>query len=177
MPQNGQFQSSLRQSIADHSTLRNCCCPCLHRPADFALAVLALGICSGIAVSWCHHFQRVVERHRPYLLAIILSALAFNYSFLPPLDSFVAKPDQIPRFLVFIVSATFVASLSVAQRRATESLRHTRDDLNETVRELKKTNEALSKSETYLAEAQVLSHTGSAGWNVSTEELIWSEDL
>jgi transcriptional regulator with PAS, ATPase and Fis domain len=69
----------------------------------------------------------------------------------------------------------FVGSLSVAQRRTTESLRRTCNHLNETVQELK-TNEALGKSETYLAEAQALSHTGSAGWNVSTGELIWSEE-
>jgi transcriptional regulator with PAS, ATPase and Fis domain len=112
----------------------------------------------------------------PSILATVLSALGFYFSFLPPIDSLAAKPDQIPRFLVFVVSAVFVGSLSVAQRRTTESLRRTRDDLNETVRELKKTNEALSKSEAYLAEAQTLSHTGSAGWNVSTGELIWSEE-
>ena len=111
----------------------------------------------------------------PGFLATVLSALAFYYSFLPPIDSFVAKLSHLPRFLVFIVSAVFVGSLSVAQRRTTESLRQTRDDLNETVEELKKTNEALGKSEAYLAEAQTLSHTGSAGWNASTGELIWSE--
>jgi len=112
----------------------------------------------------------------PGFLATVLSALAFYYSFLPPVDSFTAKPSEIPRFLVFIVSALFVGSLSVAQRRTTESLRRTRDHLNETVRELKQTNEALGKSEAYLAEAQTLSHTGSFGWNVSTGELFWSEE-
>jgi transcriptional regulator with PAS, ATPase and Fis domain len=112
----------------------------------------------------------------PGFLATVLSALAFYYSFLPPVDSLAEKPSQIPRFLVFIVSALFVGSLSVAQRRTTESLRRTRDDLNETVQELKKTNEALGKSEAYLAEAQTLSHTGSFGWNGSTGELFWSQE-
>jgi DNA-binding NtrC family response regulator len=112
----------------------------------------------------------------PGFLATVLSALAFYYSFLPPVDSLAAKPSEIPRFLIFIVSALFVGSLSVAQRRTTESLRRTRDDLNETVQELKKTNEALGESEAYLAEAQTLSHTGSFGWNVSTGELFWSEE-
>jgi len=73
------------------------------------------------------------------------------------------------------MSALFVGSLSVAQRRATESLRHARDDLKLTVQELQNTNEALQaesrerksaeeslrRSEGYLAEAQRLSHTGS----------------
>ncbi|HZR17694.1 MAG TPA: GAF domain-containing protein [Verrucomicrobiae bacterium] len=38
------------------------------------------------------------------------------------------------------------------------------------------TQEALRRSEAYLAEAQRLSHTGSFGWHVSTGELIWSEE-
>ena len=112
----------------------------------------------------------------PGFLATVLSALAFYYSFLPPVDSLAAKPSQVPRFLVFIVSALFVGSLSAAQRRTTESLRRTRDHLKETVQELKKTNEALGKSEAYLAEAQTLSHTGSFGWNASAGELFWSEE-
>lgn len=36
--------------------------------------------------------------------------------------------------------------------------------------------EALRRSEAYLAEAQKLSRTGSFGWNVSTGELIWSDE-
>src|ERR1700739_4283074 len=36
--------------------------------------------------------------------------------------------------------------------------------------------EKLQQSESYLAEAQRLSHTGSFGWKPSTGELIWSEE-
>jgi PAS domain S-box-containing protein len=35
---------------------------------------------------------------------------------------------------------------------------------------------ALRRNETYLAEAQRLSHTGSFGWNVSSGEILWSEE-
>jgi transcriptional regulator with PAS, ATPase and Fis domain len=112
----------------------------------------------------------------PGLLAAVLSALAFYYGVLPPVDSFAAKPAELPRFIVFGVSALFVGSLSVAQRRATESLRRIRDDLNDTVKKLKQTNEALGKSEAYLAEVQTVSHTGSFGWNVSTGQRFWSEE-
>jgi PAS domain S-box-containing protein len=111
----------------------------------------------------------------PGLLATALSTLAFYYYFLPPTGSFDAKPEEIPRLLIFIVSALFVGSLSVAQRRVTESLRHARDDLKVTVQHLQNINEALQaesrerksaeeslrRSEGYLAEAQRLSHTGS----------------
>jgi PAS domain S-box-containing protein len=42
--------------------------------------------------------------------------------------------------------------------------------------ERKRAAEALRQSETYLAEAQRLSHTGSFGWKPSTGEIIWSEE-
>jgi two-component system sensor kinase FixL len=35
---------------------------------------------------------------------------------------------------------------------------------------------ALRRSEAYLNEAQRLSHTGSFGWNVAREEIVWSEE-
>jgi signal transduction histidine kinase/CheY-like chemotaxis protein len=41
--------------------------------------------------------------------------------------------------------------------------------------ERKKAEEALRRSEMYLAEAERLSHTGSFGWNASTGELYWSD--
>src|SRR2546425_2834125 len=79
----------------------------------------------------------------PGLLATTLSALAFNYYFLPPIHSLGPKPDEIPRLVIFTVSALFVGSLSAAERSAIESLRRTRDDLRKTVQELQSTNEAL----------------------------------
>jgi hypothetical protein len=70
--------------------------------------------------------------------------------------SLASKPEQIPRFVIFLVSAVFVGALSAAQRGAMESLRRAHDKLNETVQELKKTNEALAKSKAYLAHARTL---------------------
>src|SRR6202166_1197282 len=42
--------------------------------------------------------------------------------------------------------------------------------------ERKQAEEALRQSETYLAEAQRLSHTGSFGWRPSIGEILWSEE-
>jgi PAS domain S-box-containing protein len=131
-------------------------------------APVSLFLCAVILSAW---FGGV----GPGLLATALSALAFYYYFLPPTYSLDAKAEEIPRLLIFVVSALFVGSLSVAQRRATESLRSARDHLKVTVQELRNTNEALQaesrerksaeealrRSEGYLAEAQRLSHTGS----------------
>src|SRR5713226_6587825 len=68
----------------------------------------------------------------PGLLATALSALAFYYYFLPPMYSMDAKPGEIPRLVIFMVSALFVGSLTAAQRSAMESLRRARDDLKGT---------------------------------------------
>jgi C4-dicarboxylate-specific signal transduction histidine kinase len=79
----------------------------------------------------------------PGLLATAISATVFYYYFLPPVHSFAAKAEEIPRFVVFLVAALFVWMLSAAQNRATESIKHTRDELKATVQELQATNEAL----------------------------------
>jgi len=42
--------------------------------------------------------------------------------------------------------------------------------------EQKRAEEALRRSEAYLAEAQKLSHTGSFGWDVSSGEIYWSRE-
>ena len=42
--------------------------------------------------------------------------------------------------------------------------------------DLSRAEEALRRSEAYLAEAQRLSHTGSFGWNVSSGEIYWSRE-
>jgi C4-dicarboxylate-specific signal transduction histidine kinase len=106
--------------------------PALH----LETAPVSLFLCAVILSAW---FGGV----GPGLLATTLSALAFYYYFLPPMYSLTAKPEEIPRFVIFMVSTLFVGTLSAAQRSATESLRRARDDLKETVQELQTTNEAL----------------------------------
>jgi PAS domain S-box-containing protein len=79
---------------------------------------------------------------RPGLLAIALSVLAFAY-ILPPNYSLAVETREIPRLLIFGLSALLVGSVSAALRSKAESLTHARDILNETVQELKRTNVAL----------------------------------
>jgi C4-dicarboxylate-specific signal transduction histidine kinase len=80
---------------------------------------------------------------RSGLLAVALSLLAFDYYFVTPLNSLAVEIKEVPRFIIFALSALFVGALSAAQRSATESLRDARDDLSRTVQELRRTNEAL----------------------------------
>src|SRR6266851_4312346 len=152
-------------------------------PLHLQDAPVSLFLCAVILSAW---FGGVW----PGLLATALSAFTFYYFFLPPIHSLGAKPDEIPRLLVFMVSALFVGLLSVAQRSATESLRRARDDLKLTVQELQKTNEALQaesrerksaeqslrRSEGYLAEAQRLTHTGSWVWDVAGRDALYLSD-
>jgi C4-dicarboxylate-specific signal transduction histidine kinase len=105
-------------------------------PLHLQDAPVSLFLCAVILSAWFGGIW-------PGLLATALSSLTFYYFFLPPIHSLGAKPEQIPRLVVFIVSALFVGSLSVAQRSATESLRRASDDLKGTVQELQRSNQAL----------------------------------
>jgi PAS domain S-box-containing protein len=152
-------------------------------PLHLESALASLFLCAVMISAWLGGVG-------PGLLATVLSCLAFNYYFLEPLHSFAAKPQEIPRFVTFVVSALVAGSLGAAQRSATESLRSARDYLTETVKELQRTNEALQaesrermqiedrlrRSEGYLAEAQRLTHTGSFGWSVQSGEIRWSDE-
>jgi PAS domain S-box-containing protein len=154
--------------------------PALHLEA----APVSLFFCAVMLSAWFGGFG-------PGLLATVLSTLVFYYYFLSPMHSLSAKPEEIPRLIVFALSALVVGTLSAAQRSATESLRRAHKKLTGTVQELQKTNEALQteslerkhaedklrRSETYLAEGQRLSHTGSWAWDVATRELVhWSRE-
>jgi PAS domain S-box-containing protein len=47
---------------------------------------------------------------------------------------------------------------------------------NTDIEDMKRAEDALRRSETYSAEAQRLSLTGSFGWKVAKEEIVWSEE-
>jgi C4-dicarboxylate-specific signal transduction histidine kinase len=77
------------------------------------------------------------------LLSVALSLLAFVYYFVNPLHSLAMAANEVPRTVIFALSAIFVGWLSAAQRSTTESLRYARDELRRTVGELRTANETL----------------------------------
>ena len=112
----------------------------------------------------------------PALFATALSTFSFHYFFLPPVYSWGLRPGEIPKLAMYMAANLIVGLLSAAQRNAKESLRRAGDDLSHTVQDLQRANQALRRSEAYLAEAQRLSQTGSFGWNVSRGDIHWSEE-
>src|SRR5216683_2060668 len=58
----------------------------------------------------------------------------------------------------------------------TSQLTSVNKELTKEVLQRKRAEEALLRSEAYLAEAQRVSHTGSFGWSVSSGYIVWSEE-
>jgi len=79
----------------------------------------------------------------PGLLAVMLSVLGFDYFFLAPASSLWVASSEMMRLIFFSVSAVLLWLLAAAQIRAAASLRRARDDLAETVKALRKTNQEL----------------------------------
>jgi PAS domain S-box-containing protein len=134
-----------------------------------AEAITSSMLCAVIFAAWFGGFG-------PALSAIALAALAFHYYLVPPINSFTWKSNffavgisELPRLILFSMVALFVALIIAGQRKAKEALLAANVDQ-------KKTEAALLHSEMYLTEAQRLSCTGSFGWNVSSGEILWSDE-
>jgi signal transduction histidine kinase len=119
----------------------------------------------------------------PSLLATALAIVLFTYYVVEPGGSFLVAAKEIPRVVLFAVTALFVVSLSATQRRNADSLRFARDELQTTVKELARVNRALAaenaqrrRIEAYLDEAQGLSRTGSFSWKLSSGDVFWSKE-
>ena len=142
--------------------------------ADLALVYLndepfvTLFLCAIMFAAWFGGFG-------PGLFAAALAVSTFAY-LLPPINSFAVEIAELPRLILFAITALFVSLLSASQRATAESLRHSRDDLQAAIEEQRRVERTLRQSEMYLAEAQRLSRTGSFGRNVSTGEVFWSEE-
>src|SRR3984885_5643700 len=137
--------------------------------------IALLMLCAVISTAWLGGFG-------PAILAIVLSLFAFYYNLVPPTNSFVWKPDllhigivELPRLFLFVATSLFVAFVITTQRKATEALRRSRDDLQVAIEDQKRVEAALLHSEMYLTEAQRLTGTGSYAWSVASGEIIWSD--
>jgi signal transduction histidine kinase len=113
---------------------------------DYTVAVLSTAVALGIA-RWLdvHHESAPVSLLLcavmlsawlggvgPGLLAAALSAAAFAYYFVNPILSLAVAERDTPRFVIFVLAALLVGSLSAAQRRSMQSLRKAEQALRET---------------------------------------------
>src|SRR5216683_8316736 len=138
-----------------------------------AEAIASSMLCAVIFAAWVGGFG-------PALLALALALLAFHYYLVPPINSFTWKHDlfavgisEVPRLILFSITSLFVAFMISAQRKATETLGRSRDDLQAAIEDQKRIEAVLRRSEAYLAEAQHLSHTSSWAWDVRRREWVY----
>jgi C4-dicarboxylate-specific signal transduction histidine kinase len=83
----------------------------------------------------------------PGVFAALLSVVALDYFFIPPLYALGISLEETPDMIVFVAAALFIGWLSGEQKRAKESLRQARDELDAKVQErtaeLKSVNQQL----------------------------------
>ncbi len=131
----------------------------------------------------------------PGLLSGILSVGVIDYYFISPRYILAVNPEDVPRLAVFLISATAISWLSGEQKRAKESLRQARDELDAKVQErtaeLRRANEelqaeigerkeaevALRSSEAQLTQAQRIAHLGSYEIDVLAGTSRWSDEI
>ena len=98
----------------------------------------------------------------PGVFAGILSVLALDYYFIPPLYALGVGPEDVADLIAFVATALFISWINGEQKRAKESIRQARDELDERVRErtsdLKRANDQLQSeiAEREAAESRLL---------------------
>ena len=131
----------------------------------------------------------------PGLLASSLSVGLIDYHFTSPYYTLELSAEDLPRMVVFFLSAASISWLSASQKRARESLRQARDELElkvqERTAELQRANQellaeiaerkeaevALRSSEAQLTQAQRIAHLGSYEIDLFTGASRWSDEI
>ncbi len=102
----------------------------------------------------------LVSLQGSFLLSAVFSLIAvgcLSYYFTPPIFSFrIGDPLDAVAIAAFLATSAVITHLVSRVRKLMQ--------------------EKLQQSEAYLSQAQRLSHTGSFGWQVSTGEILWSEE-
>ena len=131
----------------------------------------------------------------PGCLSVILSILAVEYFWTPPLYSFAVVPEELPFMTAFIICAVMSLAWSAQRKRAEHALEQARASLEITVEqrtaelldanaslkveiaERQAAEQELRRSETLLAQGQKLSRTASWTLRPVTGEMRWSAEL
>src|SRR6201993_1800650 len=153
----------------------------------YGIAVLSVAIAVGLDFFVLRHFEAILTPFLfavaatvwyagtgPSVLAVVLSVLSLNHFFLRPDFSFgpISYADLV--YLTFcIFCALAVGWVSAVRRRTEQELRQARDELE--VKVLERTAD-LQRSESYLAETQKLTHTGSWTWDARSQKVLYCSD-
>jgi signal transduction histidine kinase len=140
----------------------------IHSPVlRYGFPVVSVAVALGVAAALQHYQFRDVELPTlsvaiafttwyagtgPSALAVLLSAVCFDYFFTEPLYSLDISSRDLPYFFIFFAWAGIVASFSAVRRRIEDSLRQARDNLQVEVEqrrrredEIRRLNQELSK--------------------------------
>ncbi len=168
---------SASSTIADQPTVTDANEPVTHRswlrPIDFrsyGLAIVSVGVALGTSLVLQHFGFRVPAGllmlfavaisswyggPRPAVLAVILSALSLLWYFVEPVRTIHIYRSEIPYVVTYIALAVVLSWFGRLRRRVETELR---------------------SSETYLTQAESISHTGSWAWNPASGVQYWSQE-
>src|SRR4029077_8434235 len=65
----------------------------------------------------------------PGLFAVLISTLAVDYFFVPPLYSFAIKATEVSYFAAFVISSLLASWVSASKKKSEEALKETRSQL------------------------------------------------
>jgi len=133
----------------------------LHSPIlRYGFSVVSVAVATGVALAFQRFDLHAVELPvltvaialttwysgiGPSIVAVVLSALCFDFFFTEPFYSFAISAQDLPYFFIFVLWAAVVASFSTVRRRIETSLRATRDALQLEVEERKVREEQVRK--------------------------------
>jgi PAS domain S-box-containing protein len=108
-----------------------------------------------------------------FVASAVISLLAtgcLDYYFSPPIFSFeISDPLDLLTIVAFLTTSAVVTGLAT---RLQQAMREAYADMENR----RRTEEALRRSEAYLADAQKLSHVGSFTWKALAKESTWSDE-
>jgi PAS domain S-box-containing protein len=114
----------------------------------YGLAVLSVAVALGVALLLERFHFRGVEFPLflfaialsvwyagvgPATIAVVLSAIAFDYFFTQPLYSLYVRTADLPYYIVFVLFASLLAWFSAIRRRVEHDLRQSRNELEQEV--------------------------------------------
>jgi K+-sensing histidine kinase KdpD len=124
----------------------------------YTFAVACVAIALGLALALQYYQFRDVEvpvltfaiaittwyaGNGPAVVAILLSAVCFDYFFTEPFYSLEISTRDLPYFFIFALWGLIIAVFSAVRRRIEDSLRQTQEELAERAMELEAANKEL----------------------------------